>query len=91
MPPLIGSHLDSYLRLFKATGNTAVEVDNNDDDGSTTDSLLSYTAASAGTYYVGVSGTGTNPLYLPTIATDGTPGAPTIDGMGINQSIGAIR
>ena len=86
----ISSRLDSYLRLFKANGTNADEVDNNDDDGSTTDSRLTHTVTSPGVYYIGVSGIGTNPFYDPTIATAGTPGEPVIDATG-DRSVGAIR
>ncbi|HEY2880948.1 MAG TPA: PPC domain-containing protein, partial [Pirellulales bacterium] len=47
-----GSSLDSYLRVFDSAG---VEVANNDNDGSTTDSLISFQAQADGDYYVGVS------------------------------------
>ena len=62
------SSLDSYLRLFDSAGN---EIASNDDDGSSFDSLLSYTASVAGSYVVGVSGYG-NADYDPLIAGSGT-------------------
>ena len=72
----ISSRLDSYLRLFKANGTNADEIDNNDDDPSgSVDSFLKYTAVASGTYYIGVSGFGTNPAYDPTVADSGAAGS----------------
>jgi len=57
-----GSDLDSYLRLFRADGallslnNHAAGPDEND----SVESYLEYTFATAGTYYVGVSGYNNN-------------------------------
>ena len=54
----IDSDLDSFLRLFDSEGN---ELITNDDDtaapdrGTSADSLVEFTAASTGDYYVGVS------------------------------------
>lgn len=47
-----GSTLDSVLRLFDSAG---VEVQQNDNFGGSTDSLLVAVAAVSGTYYLGVS------------------------------------
>ena len=58
----IGSALDSYLRLFDATGT---EIVHNDDSGNSVDSFLSYTATTSGTYYIGVSGLGTDTSLRP--------------------------
>jgi hypothetical protein len=49
------SRLDSYLRLFNVGGR---ELTRNDDSNGSYDSYLSFTAQTAGTYFVGVSGYG---------------------------------
>ena len=54
---ILGTGLDSVLRLFDSSG---VEIANNDDgtasdETSSTDSLLEYTATANGEYYLGVS------------------------------------
>ena len=67
----VGSTLDSYLRLFDATGR---ELASNDDAGGSRDSYLQYTAAAAGTYYVGLSGF-RNSRYSPTVAGSGVTGS----------------
>ncbi len=56
-----GSTLDSYLRLFDASGR---QLALNDDFGGSLDSRLTFSAGSGGTYYVGVSGYG-NSGYSP--------------------------
>jgi subtilisin family serine protease len=66
-----GSSLDSYLRVFDATGR---ELASNDDFGGAVDSYLTYTAAAAGTFFVGVSGYG-NSAYLPATAGTGRAGS----------------
>jgi subtilisin family serine protease len=66
-----GSTLDSYLRVFNASGK---QLTWNDDDGVSYDSRLTYRASSAGTYYVGVSGFG-NSGYSPTRAGSGRNGS----------------
>ncbi len=48
-----GSTLDSYVRLFDGSGR---QIARNDDSGGSLDSYLSYRAAAAGTFYVGISG-----------------------------------
>ncbi|MEQ9481248.1 PPC domain-containing protein [Coleofasciculus sp. F4-SAH-05] len=66
---VIGSDdLDSYLRLFDASGT---EVAFNDDDGDTSDSLLNFVVTTPGTYYVGVSDLG-NDEYNPTLEGSGS-------------------
>ncbi len=65
----LGSALDSYLRVFNAAGR---QLAANDDAGSL-DSLVSFTAQAAGTYYVGVSAFG-NAAYSATTAGSGTAG-----------------
>ena len=59
----IGSGLDSYLRLFDASGT---EVAFNDDGDLNSDSLLRIAVPSTGTYYFGVSGFG-NSSYNPLV------------------------
>lgn len=63
-----GSPLDSYLRLFSASG--AVLAFNDDaagpaPEGSGLESFIEYTFTTGGTYYIGVSGYG-NSNYSPT-------------------------
>lgn len=66
-----GSSLDSYLRLFDATGQ---QLAANDDVSGSTDSRLVYVAATAGRFFVGVSGYG-NSIYAPQVAGSGTAGS----------------
>jgi subtilisin family serine protease len=66
-----GSSLDSYLRVFNSAGR---QLAANDDDGSSFDSLLTFRASTAGTYYVGISGYG-NSGYNPTRAGSGRAGS----------------
>jgi len=66
-----GSTLDSYVRLFNASGK---QVAANDDSGGSLDSYLSVRVSAAGTYYVGVSGYG-NGAYSPTRAGSGRSGS----------------
>lgn len=71
-----GSSLNSYLRLFD-TYPYQVAV-NNDDPSSPLDSLLTYTAANSGTYYLGVSSVG-NTSYYPSYAGYASYGSTTGD------------
>ncbi len=66
-----GSTLDSYLRIFNASGT---QVAANDDDGATYDSLRSFRATAAGTFYVGISGYG-NSAYVAARAGSGRAGS----------------
>ena len=66
-----GSSLDSYLRVFNSAGR---QLAANDDDGSSFDSLLTFRARTAGTYFVGISGYG-NSGYNPTRAGSGRAGS----------------
>jgi subtilisin family serine protease len=68
----IGSPLDSYLRVFDAAGR---QLAANDDAGSL-DSLVSFTAPAAGTYYVGISSYA-NSAYSATTAGSGGAGTTT--------------
>jgi subtilisin family serine protease len=61
------SALDSYVRLFDASGR---QLAANDDDAGSTDSLLTVTVPTAGTYYVGISSYG-NAAYDPRRAGSG--------------------
>ena len=66
------SQLDSYIRLFDNSNN---QVASNDDDGSYGgDASLTYTAASGGTFRLGVSGA-PNSNYIPTTANSGVSGS----------------
>jgi hypothetical protein len=59
----VGSSLDTMLRLFDSSGN---EKTSNDDDpnGGTLDSLITYAATEAGDYFIGVSSS-YDPFYNP--------------------------
>jgi len=72
---VLGSGLDSYLRLFDASGWPLAA--NDDADGSL-DSALGFIAPQTGTYYVGLSAFG-NTRYDPFVAGSGRPGATTGD------------
>ena len=65
------STLDSYVRLFNAKGR---QLASNDDSGGSLDSYLVYTAPTAGTYFVGVSGYG-NAAYTPMQDNSGRNGS----------------
>lgn len=66
-----GSSLDSYLRLFDASGR---QIAANDDDGVKLDSLLSFRATVAGRYFVGISGF-SNSRYHPARQSSGSAGS----------------
>jgi len=69
---LVGSStLDSVLRLFNAAGR---QLTSNDDAAGSPDSLLTFTAPTVGTYYVGVSGAG-NETYAAKRAGAGRAGS----------------
>ena len=74
-PPL--SNLDSYLRVFDASGNQ-LAADNDGVDPDTgqfsQDAILYFTAPAAGTYYVGVSGN-PNTAYNPNVPDSGVAGS----------------
>jgi subtilisin family serine protease len=65
------STLDSVLRLFNAAGR---QLTSNDDAAGSPDSLLTFTAPTVGTYYVGVSGAG-NETYAAKRAGAGRAGS----------------
>jgi len=79
-----GSDLDSLLRLFNAAGQQLASNDNGvgpTPEPSTLDSFLQYTFATAGTYYIGVSGetnTGYSVIDGSGDATSGTTGGYTL-------------
>ncbi|MBD2459639.1 DVUA0089 family protein [Oscillatoria sp. FACHB-1407] len=67
--------VDTYLRLFNASG---VQLTQNDDNfssgsGSSTDSFMGFRASTEGTYYIGVSGYN-NATYDPLTGTGGASG-----------------
>jgi subtilisin family serine protease len=66
-----GSTLDSFVRIFSATGR---QLASNDDDGVTTDSFARFIAPAAGDYLVAVSGFG-NGSYSPTAIGSGAVGS----------------
>jgi subtilisin family serine protease len=66
-----GSTLDSFVRIFSATGR---QLASNDDDGVTTDSFARFIAPEAGDYVVAVSGFG-NGSYSPTAVGSGAVGS----------------
>lgn len=65
------STLDSYLRVFDSRGG---QLAANDDAAGSLDSYLVFTARTAGTYYVGISGFG-NSAYNPSRAGSGRVGS----------------
>jgi len=65
------SALDSFLRVFDSQGRQQAT---NDDFGGSLDSYLAFTARTAGTYFVGVSGFG-NSAYNPSRAGSGRAGS----------------
>ena len=71
-----GSPLNSFLRLFDASGNEVARDPKGLGDPTRT-SELEFTATRRGTYYVGISGSH-NREYLPTVRDSGTAvGTPT--------------
>jgi hypothetical protein len=66
-----GSTLDSYVRVFNASGR---QLAANDDSSESLDSFLTFRPTVAGTYYVGISGYG-NGSYTPTRAASGRAGS----------------
>jgi len=73
----VGALSDAYLRLLNASG-TQVAFD--DDSGPLSNSKLTFTASTSGTYYISAEGYGgtTTGQYLLTMATGTTPYAPTV-------------
>lgn len=77
----IGSSLDTFLRVFDSEGrilrgaptffNPLGAPIQNDNRLGSTDSLLTFTAPTTGTYYIGLSGAG-NAIYNPTVAGNAT-------------------
>jgi subtilisin family serine protease len=67
----LGSDLDSYLRLFDASG---WQLAANDDADGTVDSVLAFIVPDTGTYYVGLSSFA-NTRYNPFIAGSGRLGS----------------
>jgi subtilisin family serine protease len=71
-----GSALNSYLRVFDASGRQLVTNENGAAPGETlgSASYVEFTFAAAGTYFVGVSGS-PNRAYLPTSGNGDTAGS----------------
>ncbi len=71
---LIGSPLDSFLRVFDSEGRALTSAFGapiqNDNRPGSVDSLLTFTAPATGTYYIGISSSG-NQAYNPTVAVGG--------------------
>jgi subtilisin family serine protease len=82
-----GSTLDSYLRIFGSAGR---QLAANDDSGGTYDSLLSFRATTAGTYFVGISGYG-NSAYSSTRGGSGRIGSTGVYQVGFSLSPSAAR
>jgi Ca2+-binding RTX toxin-like protein len=97
-----GTLADPHVYLHDASGQL---ITDNDDAGAGLDSLLTYKAASSGTFYVAASehngdATGTYQLALnayntpkPTTGNDtltGTPGADTIDALAGNDKVDGL-
>lgn len=76
-----GGTLDGELRVFNAAGQPLAANDNGSapNEGATNDSYVQYTFPAAGTFYVGVSGSG-NAAYDPT--TGGGDAAGSVGGNG---------
>ena len=74
--PASGSTLDSFLRVFNSSGSRIASNDNRAAPGETLarSSYLDYTFATAGTYYVGVSGAG-NQSYSAVTGSGDLPGS----------------
>jgi hypothetical protein len=74
--PATGSTLDSYLRVFNASGSVLASNDNRAAPGETLakSAYVEYTFTTAGTYYVGVSGA-PNSAYNPTTGTGDKTGS----------------
>ncbi|MDO1559002.1 M10 family metallopeptidase C-terminal domain-containing protein [Brevundimonas sp. 2R-24] len=64
-----GASFDAYLYIYDAAGNLlAANDDGGDSDGAATDSLLTYTFATGGTYYIMVN------RWVDSSTNDTTPG-----------------
>ena len=77
-----GGTFDAYIRVFDANGNQLAYNNDGPTPGEATskDSYLAYTFATAGTYYLGVSGSG-NSAYSPVTGlsdSSGSSGAYTL-------------
>ena len=88
-----GSNLDSYLRLMNSSGT---EIASDDDSGGNGNSLLTYTPASSGTFYVAAGGhsssTGAYSLSvtpMPTSRVDIANSTATTSSLVINSSSGS--
>ena len=79
-----GRKMDTYLRLFDASG-TQLAADNN--SGGPSSDRIDYTFASAGTYYIGVSSS-LNTAYDPAVAGSGTAGDTGDYGLSLNLDHG---
>jgi subtilisin family serine protease len=80
-----GSTLDSYLRVFDASGR---QLAANDDAGGSYDSLITFTPVTAGTYYVGVSGY-RNSAYNPATAGSGRTGSTGVYQLAMRTTVAA--
>ncbi|MFM9024864.1 MAG: DVUA0089 family protein [Planctomycetaceae bacterium] len=80
-----GSSLDSYLRVFDASGR---QLAANDDSGGSNDSLITFTPTTAGTYYVGVSGY-RNSAYNPATAGSGRTGSTGVYQLAMRTTVAA--
>jgi hypothetical protein len=72
----LASSLDSFVQVFDSAGNLVAFNDNGAASGETSslDSFLEFTATTAGTYYLAVSGQG-NSSYNPFVQGSGTSGS----------------
>src|SRR4051794_23919592 len=72
----VGALSDSYARLYNSSG-TQLALD--DDSGPLSNSKLTFTATTSGTYYISAGGYGTSVgQYLLTMATGTTPYTPVV-------------
>jgi len=87
----IRSRLDSFVRLFNASG---AELARNDDAHGSLDSYLTFVAPAAGTYYVGVSGfrnSAYNPATGHTVAAGSTGAYEVAFTFGATSRSNAVR
>jgi hypothetical protein len=74
------TNVNTYLRLFDASGNELAFNDNKDPNFPLIpDSRIEFTASQRGTYYVGISANH-NRDYLPDVAGSGQPDGPPTEG-----------
>jgi large repetitive protein len=77
---ILGSPLDSFLRVFDDSGNplvlNGVTVQNDNSPGGSSDSRLTFVVPRSGSYYIGLSSAG-NSTYNANVGGNTTPGSST--------------